>query len=281
MLRFPLGFSADLTKVLIAQKLFGADKFPAVLRLNPIEWAARGAVDATSSVLPAMQASLGTFGDSVDPIDSALNSDANTQMLAFIGASKAPAVWIGGDTPLQYPHIGQLTRDIVKLGQTIFVEKDGRLLRRRIHEFRPVSQLYVTVELNGTEASHDLRARHAGLFRSTMEGIRAAKLSGFLICVQTKIFADTQLGELGSLAEQIIKMDVDGWVLTRAAASEFLPDHDLEAARNLIPNRRWKWFSELLDQSAVRAIAPLGEQNQKTSIEAREGEESAEGLRVR
>jgi hypothetical protein len=270
MLRFPARFTADLTKVLLSQKLFGSAKPPVVLRLNPVEWAAR--VD----VLPVSPSS-DSNGSSVE---SSSIVEANQQMLSFIRRSNAPVVWIGGETPLQYPHIGQLTRGIVKMGRTVFVEKDGRLLRRRIHEFRPVSRLYVTVELNGLEDSHDLRAGHAGLFRHTLEGVRAAKLSGFLICVQTKIFEDTELSALSLLAKQITKMGADSWVVTRANDNGSLPDGKIEAARNLIPSRRWRWFSGLLDRSIAPASVTIGETQTRTTLEARDREEPVAGLRT-
>ncbi len=77
-----------------------------------------------------------------------------------------------------------------------FVEMDETLLRRRIHEFRPVSRLYLVLPLNGLEDVHDSRAQHTGNFRATMEAIRTAKLSGFHICIETTIFPRFDRSEL-------------------------------------------------------------------------------------
>src|SRR4029077_5407476 len=69
-------------------------------------------------------------------------SSRDSQALSRVRASSAPIVWIGGDAPLQHARIGHLAREIVNCGRTVFVEMDETLLRRRIHEFRPVSRLY-------------------------------------------------------------------------------------------------------------------------------------------
>ena len=182
-----------------------------------------------------------TGADSSSPVSS-----RDLEVLARLRENATPIVWVGGDTPLRYPRIGHLAREIINLGRTVFIEIDGTLLRRRIHEFRPVSRLYLVLPLNGLEAAHDLRAQHPGNFRATIESIRTAKLSGFHICVETKIFADTQLSDLRELAEFIPKLDIDGWIHTcppfSAAAQP--TEEKLTAAREVIPDRRWRKLSE-------------------------------------
>src|ERR1700674_4800314 len=203
MMRFPLRLTVDLMQVLIAQKVFGTAAYPLAVRLGLAE-------------LPAYSESYAA--STTDSSIAASSSDL--QALSLIRGSAAPVVWIGGDTPLHYPRIGQVARDIINRGRTVFVEMDGTLLRRRIQEFRPVSRLYLTLRLNGLETSHDLRAGQIGNFRATMESIRTAKLSGFLVCVETTIFADTELGELQRLAQYIANLDVDGWIESRPMGVE-------------------------------------------------------------
>src|SRR2546430_8126705 len=87
----------------------------------------------------------------------------------------APVVWIGGSEPLLHPEMGQLTRCIAAIGRDVFLETDGALLRRRIHEFRPVSRLFLTIQWNGLERWHDVRAGRAGAFQAALDGMRVAR----------------------------------------------------------------------------------------------------------
>jgi MoaA/NifB/PqqE/SkfB family radical SAM enzyme len=245
MIRFPPRLKWDLARVRIAQKFFASSRRSAVLHFDLADFPAHNEIPGDASA------------DSSSPVSS-----RDSQVLAHVRETAAPIIWIGGDTPLRYPRIGHLVREIINLGRTVFIESDGTLLRRRIHEFRPVSRLYLVLPLNGFEAAHDLRAQHRGNFRANIESIRTAKLSGFHICVETKILADTQLSELRELAEFIHKLDIDGWIHTRPHVS--VPDQPTEeklaAARELIPNRNWREFTAHLTTGVkLTASAPHAE----------------------
>jgi hypothetical protein len=250
MMRFPLRLTLDLTRVAIAQKLFGVARRPLVLRLDLAKFSARA--------------------DSASPSDdaAAANSSRDLQVLAMVRASKAPIVWIGGDTPLEYPRIGHLTREIIQLGRTVFIEMDGRLLRRRIHEFRPESRLYLVLPIFGLQEAHDLQAAHPGSFSATLESIRAAKLSGFHICVETPISADVDRAPLRELAEFINALGVDGWIQKRPLASAAAsPSEDaLAAERELIPNGGWRNFSKHLSLGSRHAEFARGDVGDAAAI---------------
>ena len=231
-MRFPPLLLWNLNRVRTAQKLFGAARYPWALRLDLSQ------LRAQTEVAP----------------ENGVNSSANisardSQALSQVRASSAPVVWIGGDNPLQHARIGHLAREIVNCGRTVFVEMDGTLLRRRIHEFRPVSRLYLVLPLNGLENAHDSRVQHSGNFRATLESLRTAKLSGFHTCIETTVFPDSDTSELRNLANFIAGLDVDGWIHKRpaSAANDAISTDALQSARNLIPSRHWRTFSELLD----------------------------------
>lgn len=238
MMRFPPRLLWNLARVRIAQKLFGASRYPWALHLD-------------LSQLPAQ---------TEVTLQNGVNSPANissrdSQALSQVRASSAPIVWIGGDPPLQHARIGHLAREIVNTGRTVFVEMDGTLLRRRIHEFRPVSRLYLVLPLDGMEDAHDSRVQHAGNFRATMEALRTTKLSGFHICIETTIFPDSSRNELLELANFISTIDVDGWIHKRptAATNDATISEALQSARELIPSRHWRSFSALLDSTSASA----------------------------
>jgi radical SAM family protein len=224
MLRFPPRLTWDLTKVRIAQTLFGKRRRPLALRLDLPDFASSEDVSADES------------------------SKLHAKLLRSVRTSKAPFVWIGGAAPSNYPGIGTLARAIVSLGRTVFVELDGSVLRRRIHEFRPESRLYLVLPLQGPQLPHDARVGRAGSFRATLEAIRQARLSGFHLCVLTTIFPDSNFSELHELPEIISASQVDGWVHAPLLGSH--AGQSFVAARDLIVDRRWRKFSELLAASA-------------------------------
>jgi pyruvate-formate lyase-activating enzyme len=243
MMRFPPRLLWKLNRVRTAQKLFGAARYPWVLRLDLAQ------LHAHTEVAPPN----GTNS-------SGEISSRDAQALSQVRASSAPVVWIGGDPPLQHTRIGHLAREIVNCGRTVFVEMDGTLLRRRIHEFRPISRLYLVLPLNGPEDAHDSRAQHSGNFRATMEALRTAKLSGFHICIETTIFPGSDTSELRNLANFISTLDVDGWIHKRPAspANDAISRDALQSTRGLIPSRYWRTFSELLDATTNSARPSFG-----------------------
>jgi hypothetical protein len=273
MMRFPPRLLWDLARVGIAQKVFGATRYPWALHLDLAQSRAHTEVTSPNGV------------DS-----SAEISSRDSQALSQVHTSPAPVVWIGGDTPLNHARIGHLAREIVDCGRTVFVEMDGTLLRRRIHEFRPVSRLYLVLPLNGLEDVHNLRAQHTGNFRATMEALRTAKLSGFHICIETTIFPGSDRSEFLALTKFISTLDVDGWIHKRhsAAANDETISKTLQSARDLIPSGHWRAFSALLDLTSAsaqpgvekkRTANPVVEKLEKVpTLEAREAHE--EGLRA-
>jgi len=280
MMRFPPRLLWNLARVRIAQKLFGAARYPWALCLDLAELRARTEAAHTDTPPNGIHSS---------PEVSSRDSRA----LSRVRANSAPVVWIGGDTPLQHARIGHLAREIVNCGRTVFVETDGRLLRRRVHEFRPVPSLYLVLPLNGLEDTHDSRAQQTGNFRATLEALRTAKLSGFHICIETTIFLGSDRNELLQLAKFISTLDVDGWIHKRpaAAANEQTTSALLQSARDLIPSRYWRAFSALLDsittsgQHSVekkRSADPVAQKVEKVPTrEARDAHKAhEEGLRA-
>lgn len=242
-MRFPLRLTADLALGLATKSLRGATRHRLILHLAPV---ARVASPSRT------QTDLSRTSVSDLPL---LSSDL---CLDAVRRSSAPVVWISGGEPLLHPEIGRLARRIVDTGRHVFVHTDGALLRRRIHEFRPVARLFLAVQFEGFEQGHDRRARRDGAFREAVDGIRTAKLSGFLVCAYIVAKADTDLAELEELRRYLEARDVDGFVV--------MPPHDFpheasqrkesaplrwqtHAARAQLCSRRWRLFSRLLELS--------------------------------
>lgn len=259
-MRFPLGLAADLAFGRARQTLRGSIFHPLFLQL-PV------------------------FSESPHSPKPLASSDC----LSSVRASSAPVVWIGGSEPLLHPEIGGLARRIVDAGRHVFVTTDGALLRRRIHEFRPVSRLFLTVQFHGSEELHDPRTGRDGSFHDALDGIRTAKLSGFLVCAQITVYPGTEIAELRKLREILMARDVDGFVVCAAYDSQSIErgrsenvaiEGKLREAQAQIPGRGWRWFSRLLQESplAERLAVPAanGEPDRPGPSEAQTCEESVE-----
>jgi len=148
-------------------------------------------------------------------------------------ASHAPVVWIGGTEPLNHPGIAHFVLANAFSGHFVFLETNGVLLRRRIHEFQPLPRVFLTVRLD---------ARRTAAFELAVEGIRAARLSGFFTVVHSLVSEELDMSELDRLREFLSELQVDGWVVTAAGEGPGAV-HNASEARNLIPSLLWRRFS--------------------------------------
>ena len=166
---------------------------------------------------------------------------------------KVPAsriLWLtGAADPLSRPAIGKFARQLQEHGRTVFLETDGTQLRRRIHEFRPSQRLYLTVRLYGTAPTHDQRMQKEGAFAAAMEGIRAAQLSGFLLCAHLVVEHDKQLHDINHLLEELCTLRLDGMIVTAADDTVDIQRKTAAVARGLLGSRWWAAFSQVVQRS--------------------------------
>lgn len=173
--------------------------------------------------------------------------------------SPAPVIWIGGSEPLDHPGIGHFVRAIAQSGHYVFLETDGILLRRRIHEFQPLPQLFLTVRLDVTPPPESALA---------LEGLDAARLSGFYTVVHSLFHGNSDLATLKNLGSLIAKKDLDGWLIT-AGSTDHAASARLAEARSLIPSASWRWFSKLVERELLAHAKGRGLPNNSLADKAR------------
>src|SRR5204862_166035 len=61
-----------------------------------------------------------------------------------------------------------------------------------------------------------LMVERKGVFRAAVEGIKAAKEAGFLVCTNTTVFKDTDMAEIYALYGYLTELGVDGFMLSPA-----------------------------------------------------------------
>jgi len=66
------------------------------------------------------------------------------------------------------------------------------------------------------EKTYDLCVERDGVFREAIEGIKAAKAAGFLVCSNTTVYKETDLGEIAELYQFLNELGVDGYMLSPA-----------------------------------------------------------------
>jgi molybdenum cofactor biosynthesis enzyme MoaA len=258
MMRFPLRLTAELALARIARKVRHATD------VRPVHF-----VDAAEIL----------HQDSSHPVSH--------ERIRGIVSCGSPIVWIGGREPLDHPGISHLVRAITHTGHFVFLETDGTLLRRRIHEFQPVSRLFLTVRLEAAAQ----RRTSAGLPESTLalaaEGIRAARLSGFLVCVNARVHAEAELREIADLMQFARSQDVDGIVVSPEHGGLKSAKSEAEAlqrktaeAREMIGSKWWESFSRVVEPvvSGERHTEPSGKE---TGVRLdQETDANEEGVRI-
>lgn len=123
---------------------------------------------------------------------------------------------ICGGEPLIYPEIGELVRRILRRRKHIYLCTNGVFIQKRLPEFRPSGRFFFNVHLDGLEKTHDMAVERDGVFRAAVEGIRAAKAAGFMVCTNTTIYKETDLGEIDALFGYLAKLGVDGFMVSPA-----------------------------------------------------------------
>src|SRR5919197_2954846 len=200
-MRFPLSLTTSMVGYIARKKITRARRFPLVLMLEPLH-----ACNLTCT-------GCGRIREYESTIKEKLTVE---ECLAAVDEAGAPIVSICGGEPLIYPQIGELVRGVLRRRKHIYLCTNGMFIEKRLHEFRPTSRFFFNVHLDGLERTHDLAVERQGVFKAAVEGIRAAKQAGFLVCTNTTIYKETDLEEIDALFAFLTRLGVDGFMLSPA-----------------------------------------------------------------
>jgi hopanoid biosynthesis associated radical SAM protein HpnH len=120
-------------------------------------------------------------------------------------------------------------------------------IRKRLHEFKTTSSFFFNVHLDGLERTHDLCVERDGVFREAIEGIKAAKAAGFLVCSNTTIYKETDLSEIADLYSYLDTLGVDGYMLAPAYGYSAVQTTDIFMTREDI-RAKFRSAVSLLDK---------------------------------
>jgi molybdenum cofactor biosynthesis enzyme MoaA len=211
------------------------------------------------------------FADPAEVLHPGSAHPVSHEKIRDITASSSPVIWIGGSEPLDHPGIAHFVRAITPSGHYIFLETNGTLLRRRIHEFQPLPRIFLTIRLDTMQTPE---------FALAAEGLRAARLSGFCIAVHSRVGKKADLSELDRLRAFLLEteVDIDGWLITAESADDASAARAVEA-RTRIPSISWRLFSEQVERE-LHTHAKSKESHEVPRVEKTYPEAREESVRV-
>ncbi len=198
---FPLPMTTRIAGYVARKRLTGAKKFPMVLMLEPLH-----ACNLTCT-------GCGRIREYETTIKQKLTID---ECLAAVDECGAPVVSICGGEPMIYPGIGELVAKIQERNKVVILCTNGMFIRKKIGEFRPSQTFFFNVHLDGMQKTHDIAVERDGVFDAAIDGIKAAKEAGFLVCTNTTVFKETEMSELDELFAHLTTLGVDGFIISPA-----------------------------------------------------------------
>ncbi len=200
-MRFPLSLTAEMAGYMVKKKVRREKRFPLVMMLEPLH-----ACNLTCT-------GCGRIREYESTIKQKLSVD---ECLASVDEAGAPIVSICGGEPLIYPGIGELVQKIVQRRKHIYLCTNGVFLKKKLDLFKPTSRLFFNIHLDGMRKTHDIAVEREGVFDEAIEGIKAAKAAGFLVCTNTTVYRETDMNEIDELFAYLTTLGVDGFMLSPA-----------------------------------------------------------------
>jgi hopanoid biosynthesis associated radical SAM protein HpnH len=239
-MRYPLKMTANLARYIAKKRFNREEKFPMVLMLEPLH-----ACNLTCT-------GCGRIREYKSTINESLTVE---ECLKAVDDSGSPVVSICGGEPMIYPEIGRLAKEILDRGRHIILCTNGMFIRKRLHEFRPTSSFFWNVHLDGMERTHDLCVEKDGVFRDAIDGIKAAKAAGFLVCSNTTIYKETDLEEIAELFSYLDELGVDGYMLAPAYSYAAVQTRDIFMSREDV-REKFRTATEMLGKHNLM-VSPI------------------------
>jgi hopanoid biosynthesis associated radical SAM protein HpnH len=193
--------TARIAGYVARKRLARTKKFPMVLMLEPLH-----ACNLTCT-------GCGRIREYESTIKQKLSVE---QCLDSVDECGAPVVSICGGEPMIYPGISELVAKIQERKKVVILCTNGMFIRKKLGEFRPSKTFFFNVHLDGMRRTHDIAVERDGVFDAAIDGIKAAKDGGFLVCTNTTVFKETDMAELDSLFGYLTTLGVDGFVISPA-----------------------------------------------------------------
>lgn len=198
-MRFPLSLTTTVGSYVLKKKVSGEKRFPMVLMLEPLH-----ACNLTCTGCGRIREYKPTIKEKLS-IQECLDS---------VDECGAPVVSICGGEPLIYPGIGELAAKILERKKVVYLCTNAVYLRKKLGEFKPSSRFFFNVHLDGMRQSHDIAVEREGVFDAAIDGLKAAKEAGFLVCTNTTVYKETSMAELDEMFAYLTGLGADGFMIS-------------------------------------------------------------------
>jgi hopanoid biosynthesis associated radical SAM protein HpnH len=198
---FPLSMTWTMSKYLAKKRLQGEKRFPLVMMLEPLH-----ACNLTCTGCGRIREYESTIRETI-PVE---------QCLAAVEECGTPIVSICGGEPMIYKPLNELVAGLMERKKFVYLCTNGMFITKRLDEFKPSSRFFFNVHIDGLEETHDLCVERKGVFKAAVEGIQAAKAAGFMVCTNTTIYKETDMGEIEAMLDYLQTLGCDGHMLSPA-----------------------------------------------------------------
>ncbi len=213
----PIRQQVKIAAYLLRKKLTGQKKFPLVLMLEPLFQCNLACVGCGKIAYP----------DDILQKRLSLN-----ECLQAVDECGAPIVSIPGGEPLIHKEIKQIVDGIIARKKYVYLCSNAILLEKKLDLFTPSPYLIFSIHLDGFEEVHDHSVDRPGTFQKTIKAIKAAKIRGFRVNINTTLFNDAdpkQVAEFFDFATDELK--VDGITVSPGYSYEYAPRQDVFIGR--------------------------------------------------
>ena len=198
---FPLSMTWTMSKYMMKNRLQRREKFPLVMMLEPLH-----ACNLTCTGCGRIREYESTIRETI-PVE---------QCLKAVEECGAPIISICGGEPMIYKPLDELVDGLMKRKKFVYLCTNGMFITKRLREFKPSSRFFFNVHIDGLEETHDLCVERSGVFKAAVEGIKAAKAAGFMVCTNTTVYKETDMGEIEAMLDYLQTLGCDGHMLSPA-----------------------------------------------------------------
>lgn len=224
----PLSQMWTVASYVVRQKLAGRKRYPLVLMLEP---------------LFRCNLSCAGCGKIQYPADILRKNLSVEDCLRAAEECGAPVVSIPGGEPLLHPDIDKIVEGLVARGKYIYLCTNAILLEKHLHRFKPTKYLSFSVHLDGPREEHDAAVCRDGVYDVAMQAIKTAIGKGFRVTTNTTVFNHTNPQRLRGLFDELMRLGVEGMMLSPGYPYEKAPDQEHFLHRN----QTVRLFRQVLD----------------------------------
>ncbi|MDX8392367.1 MAG: adenosyl-hopene transferase HpnH [Mariprofundaceae bacterium] len=222
---------------ILKQKLYGIQRYPLVLMLEPL-----------------FRCNLACSGcGKIDYPDEILNQRLSVEdCVQAAEECGTPIVSIAGGEPLIHKQMPEIVAALTGRKKFVYLCSNALLLKKHIDDYSPSPYLTFSIHLDGNRDRHDASVSQPGVFDQAIETIRLALSKGFRVTVNSTFFQGETALEVAEFFDLVTELGIEGITMSPGFSYEHAPQQDVflehQASTQLFRNlfklqrsRKRKW----------------------------------------